>query len=227
MGRLTFPKRSTNRRLDTALAIRSTALDLFSRQGYQFTTLRDIATRVGIQVGSLYNHIESKYELLCEIVHTVIRDLLSEQLQIASEPHAATRLENLVSHLVRFEAHRHWELNVAYCELRNLPARERSQICSMQREHDLLYLTALEDGVRQGSLRTLDAHLTTRAIFGLVASLAPLATGERRWAVGVIEDAAVNLVMGGISNRGSLVGTRAKDPQSLSALVAAPVDTSR
>jgi TetR/AcrR family transcriptional regulator, cholesterol catabolism regulator len=224
---LTFPKRSTSRRLDTALAIRSTALELFSRQGYQSTTLRDIATRVGIQVGSLYNHIESKSELLCEIADTVIRDLLSEQLQIASEPDAETRLENLVSHLLRFEAQRQRELNVLHCEFRNLPPRERSEIGSMQREHELLYVTALEDGVRQGSLRTLDAHLTARAIFGLVASFAPLAAGERRPAVGLIEDAAINLITRGISSQGSSVRTGPTHGQLQPASVGAPIGASR
>ena len=43
---------------NTADGIRQVAMDLFYKQGFQATTLRHIASRVGIQVGSLYNHIE-------------------------------------------------------------------------------------------------------------------------------------------------------------------------
>src|SRR5204863_7239531 len=53
---------------NTAEEIRSVALDLFYKRGFQATTLRDIAAKVGIQVGSLYNHIASKGELLFEIM---------------------------------------------------------------------------------------------------------------------------------------------------------------
>ena len=70
----------------TAGEIRSTALDLFYKHGFQATTLRHIAARVGIQVGSLYNHITSKGELLFEIMETVMLDLLEDQRQVAETP---------------------------------------------------------------------------------------------------------------------------------------------
>ncbi|HVC34357.1 MAG TPA: helix-turn-helix domain-containing protein [Chloroflexota bacterium] len=52
----------------TAEEIRSAALELFYKRGFQASTLRGIAAKVGIQVGSLYNHIGSKSDLLFEIM---------------------------------------------------------------------------------------------------------------------------------------------------------------
>jgi AcrR family transcriptional regulator len=43
----------------TSEEIRSVALELFCKRGFQATTLRDVASKVGIQVGSLYNHMSS------------------------------------------------------------------------------------------------------------------------------------------------------------------------
>lgn len=52
----------------TSELIRDTALRLFVQYGYQSVSLRQIAEDVGINAGSLYHHIESKAELLYELV---------------------------------------------------------------------------------------------------------------------------------------------------------------
>ena len=71
---------------NTAEEIRSVALDLFYKRGFQATTLRDIAAKVGIQVGSLYNHIASKGDLLFEIMENIMLDLLEDQRKVAETP---------------------------------------------------------------------------------------------------------------------------------------------
>ncbi len=62
----------------TAELIRSAAIDLFFEHGYEATSLRAIAGEVGIQVGSLYNHLTSKESLLYSIMSTIMEDLLRE-----------------------------------------------------------------------------------------------------------------------------------------------------
>jgi len=46
----------------------STAATLFKDKGYSAVTMRDIATQMGFKAASLYNHIDSKQELLKAIV---------------------------------------------------------------------------------------------------------------------------------------------------------------
>ena len=45
---------------------------LFQQQGYTRTTVRDIATMVGIQSGSLFHHFKTKDEILLAIMHEAI-----------------------------------------------------------------------------------------------------------------------------------------------------------
>src|SRR5438105_905364 len=91
---------------NTAAGIRQVAMDLFYKQGFQATTLRHIASRVGIQVGSLYIHIESKGDLLFEIMETVMRDLLEDQRQVTPTPDVVERMRLLVYHHVKFHGER-------------------------------------------------------------------------------------------------------------------------
>lgn len=49
---------------DTRAAIQQVALDLFTRKGYEATSLREIADELGIQKPSLYYHFKGKEDIL-------------------------------------------------------------------------------------------------------------------------------------------------------------------
>ena len=53
------------------------ALELFATRGYQTIGLRDLAGQLGLQAGSLYNHIENKQSLLFELIEGAVSDLLA------------------------------------------------------------------------------------------------------------------------------------------------------
>ena len=60
---------------DTKTEIHRAAVELFSSQGYEKTSLREIAEQVGITKASLYYHYSSKQELLRAIVGTFLDDI--------------------------------------------------------------------------------------------------------------------------------------------------------
>jgi len=60
---------------DTKAEIHRAAVDLFSTQGYDKTSLREIAEQVGITKASLYYHYSSKQQLLRAIVGTFLDDM--------------------------------------------------------------------------------------------------------------------------------------------------------
>ncbi|GAB1510015.1 TetR/AcrR family transcriptional regulator [Actinophytocola sp. KF-1] len=57
---------------DTRETIRAVALELFSTKGFEQTSLREIAERVGLTKASLYYHYPSKQALLLAVVEPVI-----------------------------------------------------------------------------------------------------------------------------------------------------------
>lgn len=59
--------------------ILETAIDLFSRKGYEAVSVREITRAVGIKESSLYNHFTSKQQILEDIL-----DYLTRQSDIAA-----------------------------------------------------------------------------------------------------------------------------------------------
>lgn len=99
--------------------IRTVAGDLFSQAGYKGMGMRSLAAAVGIQVGSLYNHIESKQALLFEL----ISDYELNLLQILK-----SRALSKCTGPVQMNAHL-WEKVSAYVsESRNLAKLARAEL---------------------------------------------------------------------------------------------------
>lgn len=55
-----------------------TATKLFKNKGYSAVTMRDLAKSMGIKAASLYNHINSKQEILTKIIISLAEEFTSE-----------------------------------------------------------------------------------------------------------------------------------------------------
>ncbi|ADB34651.1 transcriptional regulator, TetR family [Kribbella flavida DSM 17836] len=71
---------------DTKGDIHRAALELFSSQGYEKTSLREIAEQVGITKASLYYHYSSKQDLLKAIIGTFFDDLYAMFQRVDTVP---------------------------------------------------------------------------------------------------------------------------------------------
>ncbi|GAA1616314.1 TetR/AcrR family transcriptional regulator [Actinoplanes couchii] len=67
--------RTDNRRTDTRDRVLAVALDLFAHQGYQVTSLREIAERLGVTKAAVYFHFRTKQEILTALLHGYAGDV--------------------------------------------------------------------------------------------------------------------------------------------------------
>src|ERR1700716_3726678 len=65
--------------------VRAAALRLFKEKGYHATSMRDIASEVGINKGSLYSYIRSKEDLLIPVFEQAMGVLLAQIEQITAD----------------------------------------------------------------------------------------------------------------------------------------------
>ncbi|HWI21557.1 MAG TPA: TetR/AcrR family transcriptional regulator [Baekduia sp.] len=152
----------------TAEAIRQAAIDSFFLHGYEATTLRDLAGEVGVKVGSLYNHISSKEELLFSIMSEVLRDLQAE-LDRALEGWTAPseRLRVAIECHIAFHAHRAKEVFIGNSELRSLAPDRRAVIIELRDAYEHQVRTIVEEGQASGEFYYPEPRLATFAIVAI------------------------------------------------------------
>nr|WP_302480538.1 TetR/AcrR family transcriptional regulator [Pseudomonas aeruginosa] len=113
--------------------LRRVALQLFVEQGFQSVSLRQLANALGMQAGSLYNHMDSKQALLFELIEEHESDLL-DTLR-AEDPNNASGLQRLRQYIhshVHFSLAHHGRQILSRLELRQLTNEQKSAIMAIR-----------------------------------------------------------------------------------------------
>ncbi len=144
----------------TAQAIREEAAKLFFERGYDATSLRQVASAVGLMVGSLYNHINSKEHLLLQIMGGIIDDLLdSARKAVKVDGDAVDRLQAALAAHLTFHAERAQEVFIGNAELRSLSNGAREVVIEKRHEYELFLQGLVEDAGRAGLADVIDAKI--------------------------------------------------------------------
>ncbi|PBC35577.1 TetR family transcriptional regulator [Rhodococcus sp. ACS1] len=150
----------------TNVAIREAAASLFYEHGYEATSLRTVASEVGIQVGSLYNHISGKEELLTDIMVSVMDELLEavNKALVSVDGSALDRFKAAVDCHIRYHAEHARETFIGNTELRALSDGDLELVLAKRAEYERLLQKLIKDVAKETGADILDAKLQTYSI---------------------------------------------------------------
>jgi len=140
---------------------------LFSRRGYYATSMRDLAQAVNLQGGSLYAHIESKQEVLFELVNRAADKFLCKAEAIPNHLSPLERLERLIQGHLEVMVLELDNATVFFHEWRFLDPELQTQIIARRDAYEGHFRTTIEAGARSGQFQVEDVRLT--ALFVLSA----------------------------------------------------------
>jgi Transcriptional regulator len=131
--------------------------ELFRKNGYQATSMRDIAAAVGMKSGSLYYYYESKEALLAAILNDNIDDfILAMKQALDSLPADATvreKFDTAIEVSVR-RVHASGDMAVASTQtLSFLREPEYSEQVRHRRAYNQFWRDLIEEGKRTGEIR--------------------------------------------------------------------------
>jgi AcrR family transcriptional regulator len=161
----------------TMEAIRKAGLRLIYSQGYEAMSLRKLAAEVGIQAGSLYNHITTKQDLLFDLIKVHMDELLErldQALDGISDPE--DRLQSFIAFHVGYHIARKREVFICYSELRSLEPKNYEIVVSLRQQYERKLIDILDDGIAEGRFTVAD---TTVAAYGILAMLTGVCTWFR------------------------------------------------
>ena len=175
-----------------------TALECFSTHGYQSTSLRDLASLVGVQPGSLYNHIENKQSLLFELMEQAMYDLLHRtRLSLKGKRTALSELRLFVQTFVTFQSSDARKLALIDREIFNLSSTQQARITALRNEY-AQSLVSIINAVAGASFSKSRTVVLVRAVIGMLQSVAP--GGEEDISVSPMEliDELTHIIIGAI-----------------------------
>lgn len=148
--------------------IRNHAIRLFGKQGFTGTSMRDIASAVGVLPGSLYAHIDSKEALLVEIVEEGIGRFLERVEPLVSAPGAPIdRLKAMIVAHVEVVADQPERSLVVFHQWRFLGAENLPLAIKRRRDYERCFVDVVEQGMADGSLKdSLNARIAVLTILG-------------------------------------------------------------
>ena len=150
--------------------IERTATALFRSRGFKATSMRELATALGLEAGSLYSHIKSKEELLHGICfgladtlfagfHAATADAalsVSTQLRHAMEAHVRVLTQDVAA------------ASVFLHEWRHLSEPARTEFVALRDRYEAGFRRLIQSGLDSGELHAPDAAF---AALTLLASL--------------------------------------------------------
>jgi AcrR family transcriptional regulator len=195
----------------TMEAIRKAGLRLIFEHGYEAMSLRQLASEVGVQAGSLYNHISTKQELLFELVQDHMNTLLRQlDLALEGKERPVDKLRAFVAFHVAYHMTKKREVFIANSELRSLDAKNYNAIVTLRGTYEQRLADILDEGVSEGEFEVADIQVATFAILALLTGLCTWYRPGGRLTREAIVAAHEKLVLSGVTSRAPVVPSRGK-----------------
>ena len=157
---------------DQATVLRR-AIALFNQQGYDATSIGDLAKDLGLTKSAIYHHVDSKEALLAAALDEAL-DELNDAIQVAVDAPAGTsaaeRLRTAVEESVRVLVEHQPAVTLLLRVRGNSPVEQAA--LKRRRAIDERVAALVQEAVAEGELRDdIPPDLISRLLFGTVNSL--------------------------------------------------------
>ncbi|MGE8415822.1 MAG: TetR/AcrR family transcriptional regulator [Pseudomonas sp.] len=147
-----------------------TAAHLFRNKGYERTTVRDLASAVGIQSGSIFHHFKSKDDILRAVMQETIH---YNTALMRAELAEADGVREQVLALIRCELQSIMggsgeAMAVLVYEWRSLSAEGQAAVLALRDIYEQIWLKVLGDAKQAGFIKG-DVFITRRFLTGALS----------------------------------------------------------
>lgn len=129
------------------------AVRLFVEKGFHKTTTREIARECGLSIGTMYEYIQSKEDVLylvCDFIHSELEKKLLETISV--EDSGIVSLRKALTHLFRIMGEMRTSVLLIYQEVKSLPKEQMSHVLGREEEMTGIFAQILEKGRADGTI---------------------------------------------------------------------------
>jgi AcrR family transcriptional regulator len=157
---------------ETLRTLRTAAMRLLAKHGYEGMNLRTLAKSVGVQAGTLYNYIDSKQDLLFWLLKDASEKILAEfdeHVATIEEPDAQMRA--FVDFHLNYHIVNRKESTVLQTEVRGLTLKNYRVVTELQRAYTEKVHAIVKRGIATRHFKVGDSQVTTFAIIQMLTAM--------------------------------------------------------
>ena len=178
------------------------AAQLFRKNGFNATSMRDLAENVGVEAASLYNHINSKAELLQEICFRIANKFTTHMDEvIASDISAIAKIEAILRFHIRQMIHNYEEVYVSDREWKHLTDPYLSNFKSQRRTHRQRIASIIEEGINNNEIKKIDAPTAVLILLHAVSGIESWHRSRQKISGELLEQNMILILIEGLKNK--------------------------
>ncbi|HEY8388258.1 MAG TPA: TetR/AcrR family transcriptional regulator [Parasegetibacter sp.] len=176
-----------------------TAAQLFREKGFSATSMRDLAEQVGVEAASLYNHIQSKSELLQEICFKVANEFIAnlEAIESSQDP-LLKKLEQIIRFHIRMMLDQYEFVYISDYEWRHLPEPYLSNFLNQRRSYRRRLGTLIELGIARGEIKHIEPYVAVLTILSAISGIESWQRSRKTISAEVLEENMVTYLIDGL-----------------------------
>jgi AcrR family transcriptional regulator len=175
------------------------ASTLFSERGYRATSVRDIARELDLQGGSLYAHINSKEDVLWEIIARVADSFFAAVRPIAeAELPAPERLRAMIHAHVGVVVNELARSAVFFQDWRHLTEPRRGEVLALRDGYEGLFRAVIAAGIDRGELARRDPRLAAIYVLSALNGIPGWFRADGERTADEIADELADLILDGL-----------------------------
>jgi AcrR family transcriptional regulator len=175
------------------------ASKLFREKGFGAASMRDLAENVGVEAASLYNHIQSKSDILQAICFKVANDFLSHLEAVQSSPESTLKK---LERIIRFHIHMMMEqyefVYISDHEWRHLPEPYLSNFLNQRRNYRRSLSALIAEGIECGEMKEIEPYVAVLTLLSAISGIESWHRSRKTIAAAVLEDNMVKYLIEGL-----------------------------
>jgi AcrR family transcriptional regulator len=175
---------------------------MFREKGFAATSMRDLAETVGIEAASLYNHIQSKSEILQDITFRIANDCNEHLDSLNNNGMSSTqKIESLIRFHVQMMINRFEDYYVMVNEWMHLSEPYLTNFSVQRRNYVRKMESIIQDGIDNKEMKPVIPYVAVLTILSSVRGLEFWHRSRQRITPTEMEDNLVNHLINGLRNQ--------------------------
>lgn len=175
------------------------AEELFADKGYDKTSIRDIAGKSGLSIGSLYDYIQNKEDILYLLAQDFYNQLKTEVVKVLeNEKDVTKRLEGTLETMLRVVDRFQEYTLFTYRESKNLKREDLVAVLEQESFFIKTFTKIIKDGMNQGLFDTDEPEIVANMLTILTHSWALKRHSLRRFSFYSFQKVFLKFVLNGL-----------------------------